>query len=119
MGTLNSISPFTGEAQFEPIAESTAAEVDGVIARSAAASTTWARLAPTQRARALRAIADALDANPGPLAELAHQETALGADRLVGEIARTTFQLRLFATELETGRLLTTEVDEALAGLPP
>jgi hypothetical protein len=34
-------------------------------------------------------------------------------------ITRTTFQLRLFATELETGRLLTTEVDEALAGLPP
>ena len=119
MGTLNSISPFTGEAQFEPIAESTAAEVDTAVARSASACKAWSRLAPTERGRALRAIADALDANPGPLAELAHQETALGADRLVGEIARTTFQLRLFATELETGRLLTTEIDEAVAGLPP
>lgn len=119
MGTLNSISPFTGEAQFEPIAESTADEVNTVVARSAAASKTWARLAPAERARALRAIADALDANPASLAELAHQETALGADRLVGEIARTTFQLRLFAQELESGRLLATEVDEALAGLPP
>jgi NADP-dependent aldehyde dehydrogenase len=60
-----------------------------------------------------------VDADPASLAELAHQETALGADRLVGEIARTTFQLRLFAEELESGRLLTTDIDEALAGLPP
>ena len=119
MGTLNSISPFTGEAQFEPIAESTVAEVDAVVARSTAASKAWARLAPTERARALRAIADAVDADPASLAELAHQETALGADRLVGEVARTTFQLRLFAEELESGRLLTTDIDEALAGLPP
>ena len=119
MGTLNSISPFTGETQFEPIAESTVAEVDAVVARSTAASKAWARLAPTERAGALRAIADAVDADPASLAELAHQETALGADRLVGEIARTTFQLRLFAEELESGRLLTTDIDEALAGLPP
>ena len=119
MGTLNSISPFTGETQFEPFAESTVAEVDAVVARSAVASNAWARLVPTERSRALRAIADAVDADPSSLAELAHQETALGADRLVGEIARTTFQLRLFAEELESGRLLTTEVDEALAGLPP
>ena len=119
MGTLNSISPFTGEAQFEPIAESTVAEVDAVVARSTAASKAWARLAPTERAGALRAIADAVDADPASLAELAHQETALGADRLVGEVARTTFQLRLFAEELESGRLLTTDIDEALAGLPP
>ena len=119
MGTLNSISPFTGETQFEPIAESTVAEVDAVVARSTAASKAWARLAPTERAGALRAIADAVDADPAALAELAHQETALGADRLVGEVARTTFQLRLFAEELESGRLLTTDIDEALAGLPP
>ena len=119
MGTLNSISPFTGETQFEPIAESTVAEVDAVVARSTAASKAWARLVPTERAGALRAIADAVDADPASLAELAHQETALGADRLVGEIARTTFQLRLFAEELESGRLLTTDIDEALAGLPP
>ena len=119
MGTLNSINPFTGEAQFEPIAESTPAEVDAVVARSVAASSDWAKAAPAERARALRAIADALDEHPTPLAELAHQETALGADRLVGEIARTSFQLRLFAEELETGRLLATEIDEALPGLPP
>jgi NADP-dependent aldehyde dehydrogenase len=119
VGTLNSINPFTGEAQFEPIAESTPAEVDAVVARSVAASSDWAKAAPAERARALRAIADALDEHPTPLAELAHQETALGADRLVGEIARTSFQLRLFAEELETGRLLATEIDEALPGLPP
>jgi len=119
VGTLNSINPFTGEAQFEPIAESTPAEVDAVVARSVAASSDWAKAAPAERARALRAIAEALDEHPASLAELAHQETALGADRLVGEIARTSFQLRLFAEELETGRLLATEIDEAVAGLPP
>lgn len=119
MGTLHSISPFTGAAQFEAIAESSKADVDATVARSLAASRTWARLAPVERARGLRAIAGVLDAHATELAELAHSETALGADRLKGEVARTTFQLRLFAEELESGDLLATHIDEPVAGLPP
>lgn len=119
MGLLNSISPFTGEVQFEPVAESSVADVDTAVARSLTAGKAWSRLEFNERARALWAIADAVDDDSASLAELAHQETALGVDRLVGEIARTTFQLRLFAEELESGRLLTTDIDEALAGLPP
>ena len=42
-------------------------------------------------------MADALDARAGELAAIADTETALGGERLTGEVARTTGQLRLFA----------------------
>lgn len=119
MGTLQSISPFTGEAQFEPIAESSVAEVDAIVARSVAASRSWSRAPATERAGALRALAEGLESHAGDLAELAHAETALGVDRLTGEIGRTCFQLRLFAGELESGELLGARVDEAVDGPPP
>ena len=51
--------------------------------------------------------------------QLADTETALGADRLVGEIARTTFQLRFFADALKSSQLGSREVDDAVAGPPP
>ena len=119
MGNIVSISPFTGEQQFSPVAESTPDEVDAVVARSVAAGKAWSTLPGRERARALRALAEALEAHAPELAELAHSETALGADRLTGEIARTCFQLRLFATELESGELLAMKVDEPVEGPPP
>lgn len=44
MGNIVSISPFTGEPQFSPIAESTSNEVDSVVARSVVAGKTWSAL---------------------------------------------------------------------------
>ena len=119
MGTLYSISPFTGKTQYDALTESTAAEVGETVNRSAQAGKTWSRLPAAKRAVALRSLAGALETHKDELAQLAHSETALGFDRLVGEIARTCFQLRLFAKELESGNLLTREVDEAVDGPPP
>jgi NADP-dependent aldehyde dehydrogenase len=50
---------------------------------------------------------------------LADAETALGLARLTGEVARTTFQLRMFASLLIDPNYLPTLHDEAVAGAPP
>src|SRR5580693_2554927 len=56
-----------------------------------------------QRATALETAADALDDRAGELAVIADTETALGGERLIGEVARTTTQLRMFAGVLRNG----------------
>lgn len=52
------------------------------------------------RAAWLQAIAAALDAHSGDLILVAMRETHLPEGRLIGELARTTFQLRLLADRL-------------------
>lgn len=64
------------------------------------------------RARWLGAIAGALDAEDG-LVTLAAEETNLPAERLRGEVSRTTGQLRLFADVLEEGSYLEATIDHA------
>ncbi|TDP97831.1 aldehyde dehydrogenase (NADP(+)) [Labedaea rhizosphaerae] len=69
---------------------------------------------PAERAAWLTAAADALDAAADELIELAAGETHLPAKpRLAGELARTTFQLRLFAEVLADGAFLDATVDHA------
>ena len=98
---IQGFDPRTGEPVGEPVAETTDAEVDAAVAAAVAAATAWA--AYPRRAEALEAVADALDARAGELAAIADTETALGGERLTGEVARTTGQLRLFAAVLRDG----------------
>jgi NADP-dependent aldehyde dehydrogenase len=65
------------------------------------------------RAQALNAVAEALDASVDELVALAHDESGLPVPRLIGEVARTTAQLRLFAAELEDGGWLDVIIDTA------
>lgn len=58
---------------------------------------------PATRAAWLEAIAAALENDADALVALADQETHLGEPRLRGELKRTVFQLRLFATEVREG----------------
>jgi NADP-dependent aldehyde dehydrogenase len=83
------------------VPETTDAAVDALAAAAAAAAPVWASSA--RRAEALEAVADALDARVGELAAIADTETGLGGERLTGEVARTTGQLRLFAAVLRDG----------------
>ena len=100
---IQGFNPRTGERTGKPVAETTDAEVDAAVAAAAAARPGWAGLGDEGRARALVAVADALDARAGELVPLADEETALGETRLTGEVARTTGQLRLFAGVLRDG----------------
>ena len=86
------------------LASTTPEELDEILAAAAAARRPWARRSAADRAAVLRAVAGALDASAGTLVPIAQEETHLPGARLTGELTRTTFQLRLHAGEIETGR---------------
>ena len=113
---IQAFDPRTGEPVGEPVAETTDAEVDAIVAAAAAAFPAWSAFG--RRAEALEAVADALDARAGELALIADTETALGGDRLTGEVARATGQLRLFAAVLRDGGYADAVVTPA-AGVAP
>src|SRR5277367_2895342 len=101
---IQGFDPRTAEPVGEPVAETTDTEVDVIVAAALAAAPAWgAGTTLAQRATALEAVADALDDRAGELAAIADTETALGGERLIGEVARTTGQLRLFAAVLRDG----------------
>src|SRR6202041_2080725 len=59
------------------------------------------------------------DAHKGELAERAHLETALPLPRLLGEVGRTSGQLRLFAGVVEEGSWVNARIDPALSNRQP
>jgi NADP-dependent aldehyde dehydrogenase len=113
---IQGFDPRTGEPEGEPVAETTDAGLDAIVAAAAAAAPDWSRFA--RRAQALDAVADALDERTGELAVIADTETALGGERLTGEVARTTGQLRLFAGVLRDGRYVDAVVSPAVGVVP-
>jgi NADP-dependent aldehyde dehydrogenase len=116
---IQGFDPRTGEPVGEPVAETTDAEVDAIVAAALAAAPAWsAGTALAKRAQALEAVADALDDRAGELAAIADTETALGGERLTGEVARTTAQLRLFAGVLRDGSYRDAVVTRAEGVIP-
>jgi NADP-dependent aldehyde dehydrogenase len=117
--SIQSIDPRTGE-KFGPVfAPTTASEADQIIGAAARSFDTWSNMAGAERAKILIAVADALDANVQRLADIADRETGLGKVRLTGEAARTTFQIRSFATALLNGEFISPQLDAAVdAPLP-
>ena len=103
---IQGYNPRTGQPTGEPVAETSDSAVDAAAAAAAGAAAPWAAAGPAGRAKALAAVADALDSRAAELAELADTETALGSARLTGEVARTTGQLRMFCDVLADGRYL-------------
>lgn len=78
------------------------------------------RAAPTeQRARLLELAADEIDAVTDTASKRAHQESGLPLARLTGEVARTTGQLRLFATTLREGTWNGARIDHELPDRKP
>src|SRR3974390_517729 len=103
---IQGFDPRTGEPVGAPVAETTDAEVDAIVASALApAPAGGAGAALAQRAAALEGVAeaDARADRPGGLAVIADTETALGGERLIGEVARTTTQLRMFVGVLRDG----------------
>jgi NADP-dependent aldehyde dehydrogenase len=113
---IQGYDPRTGEPAGEPVPETSDAEVDAIVVAAAAAFPAWA--ASDRRAEALEAVADALDARAGELAVIADTETALGGERLTGEVARTTGQLRLFAEVVRDGGYVDAVVTPAAGAAP-
>jgi len=73
----------------------------------------YAKLPGTEKGRFLRHIATGIEFIATELVERAHQETALPEKRLLGEVARTVNQLRLFAQVVEEGSWVMARIDPA------
>ncbi|MGK3948797.1 aldehyde dehydrogenase (NADP(+)) [Microbacterium sp. K2] len=94
-------------------------DLDAIVRAAAAAAPVWRRSSSADRAGWLRAAADVLDSHVTELVAIADEETRLGATRLTGEVARTSGQLRLFATVVEEGSYLELTIDDADATAAP
>jgi NADP-dependent aldehyde dehydrogenase len=66
----------------------------------------------------LNNIAEAIDEAADSLIAAADRETALGAERLAGEVARTSGQMRMFADVVSDGAFLGVSIDHGGAGVP-
>lgn len=87
--------------------------LEPTLASAAAAAAPLGSSLPRDRATLLTSVADALDAGASELIELARRETNLPQPRLTGEVARTTYQLRQFAEQLDEGSFLDAVIDTA------
>ncbi|MCP5287089.1 MAG: aldehyde dehydrogenase (NADP(+)) [Burkholderiaceae bacterium] len=101
------------------LTDHTSAQIDATVAAAAAAADTWAASSAATRAALLRGLAEALEAARDTLVPLADRESHLGPARLNGELDRTAFQLRGFATRVEAGDPFAHTDDPAVAGAPP
>ncbi len=104
-----SVDPRTGKRREQVATEATAQEVDTAVRAAHAARDALADRAV--RAAFLRTAADELQAAGDALVEAADAETALGAPRLTGELARTCYQLRAFAALVDEGAFLDVVID--------
>jgi NADP-dependent aldehyde dehydrogenase len=117
--TVQGIDPRSGEPVGNPVPETTAGELAGILATAAAAAGEFGASRPAVRTELLRVLADRLDKRAGELAELAARESGLPLPRLTGEVARTSGQLRLFAEVVEDGSYLEVIADSADPGSVP
>ncbi|AEJ12613.1 MULTISPECIES: aldehyde dehydrogenase (NADP(+)) [Pseudomonas] len=110
---LQSLDARTGEALPQAFAQATPEEVDAAAQAAEAAFAEYNALAPQRRAQFLDAIADQLDALDDSFVATVCRETALPAGRIQGERARTSNQMRLFASVLRRGDYLGARIDRA------
>ncbi|MCE4944645.1 aldehyde dehydrogenase family protein [Streptomyces noursei] len=112
-----SVDPRTGKRRERVAVEATADAVDAAV--RAAHTTRHALADRDRRAALLRRAAALLEADDAQLVATADAETALGAPRLTGELARTAYQLRSFADLVDEGGFLDVRIDRPDPGLTP
>lgn len=116
---LRSVDATTGEPLPRTFLEATEEEVDAAALAASAAFPAYRALPAPRRAAFLEAIADELDALDGDFIATVCRETALPAARIQGERARTSAQMRLFATVLRRGDFHGARIDLALPQRTP
>jgi NADP-dependent aldehyde dehydrogenase len=110
---VQGINPRSGEPVGDPVPETTAGQLDVVLAAAAAAAAPLRTSRPAERTGLLRALANRLDERTAELAALAALESGLPLPRLTGEVARTSAQLRMFGRVVDDGGYLEVITDSA------
>lgn len=108
---IASRDPRSGNEHAPAAHAATTAEVDAACAAAADAADWHASASPTDRQRLLVAVADAIDDRGPDIVTTADRETGLGRDRLEGELARTTGQLRFMGDVTLDGHHLGAAID--------
>ncbi|WOD14859.1 aldehyde dehydrogenase (NADP(+)) [Paraburkholderia kirstenboschensis] len=116
---LHSLSASTGETYPVAFAQATAEEIDAAVEAAATAFPRYRALPASARADFLDAIAEQIDALGNDFIAEVTRETALPNGRIVGERARTSNQMRLFATVLRRGDFYGARIDRALPERQP
>jgi NADP-dependent aldehyde dehydrogenase len=106
-------NPVDGRALELSYLSASTTDVDKAVAAATSAIDIFANTSGVERAALLRAIADGLDAAAPELIARANLETALPIPRLTGEVARTSGQMRHFATVLEEGSWVSARIETA------
>jgi NADP-dependent aldehyde dehydrogenase len=118
-GTTHGINPATNETLEPAYTLISEQQLQAATESAADAFDSFSALDPEPHARFLEAIAENIEAIGHELIERASVETGLGLDRLRGERARTTGQLRLFADVVRHGDFRGARIDPALPERTP
>ncbi len=116
---LQSFNARTGQALGDTLLATTPEQLDAAVQLAAQAFGTWQSSGGATRAALLEGLALAVETDREGLVALADSETGLGPVRLNGELDRTAFQLRRFATLARNGEAFRFTDDPAVAGAPP
>ena len=98
---------------------SSLSSIPQIMQQASTAFDTYRSVSPLRRADFLEAIAARLEAAGDDLLALTSSETNLPVPRLRGEMARTWFQLRLYASLLREGHWVNAIIDHAKPGKTP
>jgi alpha-ketoglutaric semialdehyde dehydrogenase len=117
--TQQSLAAVSGEAHPAIFYTATDQEIDAAVDAAQAAYPRYRTLPAAQRADFLDAIAAELDALGEEFVAEVARETALPTPRILGERARTSNQMRLFAKVLRRGDFYGARIDVALPQRQP
>ena len=115
---FHSIDPRSKAAGTLPFHNATRAEVDRAVAAAVVAFQEARNYSSSRIADLLDEMASQIEAIGDELLDSADRETGLGLPRLTGERARTTGQLRAFATLLREGTYLRAIINSEQPGQP-
>ena len=100
-------------------AQATLAQVETACQAARTAFRPYSQTTRATRAAFLNRIADEIDLLGDQITDIGSRETGLPEARLIGERGRTTGQLRMFATVIESDDYLDNRIDEALPDRQP
>ncbi|TWD74727.1 NADP-dependent aldehyde dehydrogenase [Kribbella amoyensis] len=118
-GTVHGADPRTGTQLAPAYGLGTRADAARAAELAAAAFGAYRATGPKERAAFLDQVADNIDALGDTLVERVQLETGIVEARVRGELARTTNQLRLFATVVRDGSWAGARIDPALPDRTP
>src|SRR5579863_6149888 len=117
--TFHAFNPQSGHTLPPVYHAASPQEVEAAVNLAHEAFASYSQASGKAKAAFLRRVADGFDHHKQEIAERAHLETALPMPRLLGEVGRTSNQLRMFAGVVEEGSWVQARIDPALPDRQP